>query len=291
MRVGRFEEALQTGFEARELVEDALGPEHPRLGVFDLNIGSALMRSGRAEDALLRFGHALQILDPEHPSAASAMHNLGAVLLAMERYDEAAKVLQRAREALTRVLPPGHPDVLAARSAASMALMRSDPAAAIVELEAVVDAQSAALGESHSEVAITLTGLADAYLATHSWSEAVANADRARVMAEQTLGRSHPLVAEARIRAAGGYEGRGEYAEAEQEARAALAQASSVDPEVEARARFVLARALVGLGDDEAATPHLERSAELFDRLGMTGQRDEGRTWVEEHRRRSTGTP
>ena len=82
---GRAEEAITS------LETAARGRHDPAM---DTQLAIALRQAGRPDDALAR----LKRTTKRHPAFAPALHELGRLLVAMERYDEAIEVLSRGVE-------------------------------------------------------------------------------------------------------------------------------------------------------------------------------------------------
>ena len=106
---GDFGSALKMHRRSHELRVKVLGADHPAIGRSLLNIGVAMMGSGRDHYAQAEryLRQALrsqeQSLGPWHPSVGTALINLGNCLARQERYDEALVVQQRALQLLERV--------------------------------------------------------------------------------------------------------------------------------------------------------------------------------------------
>ncbi|HZJ70374.1 MAG TPA: tetratricopeptide repeat protein, partial [Planctomycetota bacterium] len=112
--------------EALALRESALGPDHPRVAEVLDNLGNVLAsRASNAEDpalhqqlleeALAVGQRGLQIrqraLGAANPAVAHSLHNVGATLEDLDRYDEAKDMLTRALALKEEVLGKDHVEV------------------------------------------------------------------------------------------------------------------------------------------------------------------------------------
>lgn len=78
---------------ALEIIENALGPEHPNLAAFLNNLANLYSAQSRHSEAATLLRRALRIaekaLGPEHPNVATGLTSYAAVLRELGRYAEA----------------------------------------------------------------------------------------------------------------------------------------------------------------------------------------------------------
>jgi tetratricopeptide (TPR) repeat protein len=96
--------------------EKVLGPEHPDTLTSVSNLGLALSKRGKYEEAESMHRRALEgrekVLGPEHPDTLTSFGNLGSVLSRQGKYEEAESMYRRALEGRKKVLGPKHLDTL-----------------------------------------------------------------------------------------------------------------------------------------------------------------------------------
>ncbi|MEO1085822.1 MAG: tetratricopeptide repeat protein, partial [Acidobacteriota bacterium] len=96
------------------------GADHVGVGSMAFALGQILFKEGQVDDAGEAFSRALSIRGSiRNGSSLEAGKDqlwLGRVRLEQGRVDEASKLLHRSLELLRRLLPPGHPDLLAAEA-------------------------------------------------------------------------------------------------------------------------------------------------------------------------------
>jgi serine/threonine protein kinase len=175
--------------EAEALLRDAVARRRALEGADDPAHATALLRlaalleeertdHGEAE-ALYR--RALAILPDSDPSATTALSELGNLLAARGRLDEALELHARAVEGRKVLMGPTHPsvaDVLAAE--ARVALMAGDDASAEAAYREALEIWRTRLGPDHPASAYGLLGLAEVFAYRGEW-------ERAEVMARQGL--------------------------------------------------------------------------------------------------------
>ena len=107
---GRLVEAVQVQQRALALKRKALGPDHPDVGISEVNLAIALQELGRNDEALLHNDRAIDLLKKglgnNHPSLAMAFNGGGEIRNALGRYREARLSFDRARLLWERELGP-----------------------------------------------------------------------------------------------------------------------------------------------------------------------------------------
>jgi tetratricopeptide (TPR) repeat protein len=107
---GRRAEAVLPHEQALALKEKALGPNHPDVGISEMNLAIVLQELGRNTEALPHNDRAIRImrdgLGAYHPSLANAFNGRGEILNSLGRYGEARTLFERARVIWERELGP-----------------------------------------------------------------------------------------------------------------------------------------------------------------------------------------
>jgi tetratricopeptide (TPR) repeat protein len=214
----RFREAHERGAHAGAAIERLGGDEDLRAGLL-LNLGAALRKEGRAEEALANHREALRVFEklrgPNHPLVATTLGNLGVALVQMDRPTEAVPVLERSLAIRERVLGPEHPEVglsLGGLGSAFFSLGRL--AEAVSAHRRSLSIYEKALGPNHLKVATVLGNLGTALRQTGHLEEALALWRRALAIREGALGPKHPSVGEALASLGHVYASQGRHAEA-----------------------------------------------------------------------------
>ncbi|MEM1207341.1 MAG: tetratricopeptide repeat protein, partial [Acidobacteriota bacterium] len=130
-------EGPQAADELRSLLaerEATHGEDHPGVAQIALELGKILFREGQLDGAAGAFSRALEIngsiRNGSSVETGKDLLWLGRVRLEQGRVDEASELLPKSLDLLRRLLPPGHPDLLAAEAEAERAQsLRSTPRA------------------------------------------------------------------------------------------------------------------------------------------------------------------
>jgi serine/threonine protein kinase len=98
---GEREAALRAQQEGLALKEQALGRDHPDVGVSEGNLAVVLTALGRNQEALAHVDRSIEILEnglgPGHPDLATQLMNRGEILNALGRYHDGRASFERAR--------------------------------------------------------------------------------------------------------------------------------------------------------------------------------------------------
>jgi serine/threonine-protein kinase len=110
-----YEAAIPLYVEAREIVEEQLGPDHPYNGFIASALSIAYKDLGEEEQALAEAERAVTIgreqLGNEHPFTASAVYNRGSILHDVGRMGEARVAYEESLALRRQLYPDGHPEV------------------------------------------------------------------------------------------------------------------------------------------------------------------------------------
>lgn len=198
---GDYAEAAE-GFEKVAEIREAIhGPAHDNVAAAHSNLGLALTRLGKLDEALEHHARARSgweaSLGPSHPMVAISVHNRAYVLETMKRYEDAAAEYEKAIDLRKRSLGPTHPTV--GLSLNNLGHVRNDQER---HLDALALHQEAlalwhdAYGPDHRRVAEALSGIAESLRAQDRLEEAHRFADRALSTLERVVGIDHPDYAE-----------------------------------------------------------------------------------------------
>ncbi|MEM7158356.1 MAG: serine/threonine-protein kinase [Myxococcota bacterium] len=211
--LGEYDRALKEQREVHRIWRAALGPDHPNVGAILNNLGNSASTLGRYEEALDYYDQAKQlrerVLGPDHPELAVTLLNLGGVLGDMKRYDPAVTALRQAREILEQRLGEHTWTATAIAALGMVQLARGDHEAALAACERALNMERQFSGPQHPQVAMKRVLVGEALLALD-------RPEQARPHLERAL---------------------------------EVLQAGEVSPDELAKARFALARALAGQGE------------------------------------------
>jgi eukaryotic-like serine/threonine-protein kinase len=137
---GQREEALRAQQEGLALKEQALGRDHPDVGVSEGNVAVVLTALGRNQEALSYVDRSIEILEnglgAGHPDLATQLMNRGEILNALGRYRDGRASFERARIIWERELGLDNRDLGFALTGIGVSyLSEGDPTSAIVPLE------------------------------------------------------------------------------------------------------------------------------------------------------------
>lgn len=186
------------GFErTAEFRESLQGAEHPDVAAAHSNLGLALTRLDRLDEALVHHARARTSweasLGPSHPMVAISVHNRALVFEQMKRLGEAAAEYERAIELRIRSQGAEHPSV--ALSMNNLGHVRMDQGRPLDALELHQSALALwheAYGPEHRRVAEALGGIAEALSKQSRFEEAHGFADRSLSTLATVVGTRHP---------------------------------------------------------------------------------------------------
>jgi tetratricopeptide (TPR) repeat protein len=194
---GDYEAAAEGFRRTAKLRTELEGPDANDVAGAYSNLGLALTRLGRLDEALEHHAHARasweRSLGPSHPRVAISVHNRALVLEAMKRLDEAATEYEQAIELRIRSQGPEHPSV--ALSLNNLGHVRRDQGRSGDALELHQRALAiwhASFGPKHRRVAEALGGIAEALLDQSRYEEAHRFADRSLSTIASVVGPEHP---------------------------------------------------------------------------------------------------
>ena len=196
-QAGRYQEALPLQQRALEILETALGPEHPDTVIVLSNLAGIYRMAGAYDRSLPLFQRALQtrekILGPVHPDTATSLNNLATLYQDMGAYGQALPLYQRALQIREKVRGPEHPDT--AHSLNTLAALHQAMGGyqqALPLYQRALKIREKALGPEHPLTATSLNNLAAVYVDLAAYGQALPLYERALKIREKVLGPEHP---------------------------------------------------------------------------------------------------
>jgi CHAT domain-containing protein/Tfp pilus assembly protein PilF len=199
--------------------EKALGPDHPDVANFLLNLANLYQAQGRYSDAAPLFKRSLAIsekaLGPDHPDVADSLNNL-ADLYQAQGYRDAEPLYKRSLVIREKALGPDHPSVAASlNNLADLYHHQGRYSDAEPLFKRSLAIREKALGRDHPDVATSLNSLAALYYDQGRNGDAEPLFKRSLAIGEKALGPDHPSIAARLNNLAAVYQQQGRYTEAE----------------------------------------------------------------------------
>ncbi|NVB80261.1 MAG: serine/threonine protein kinase [Kofleriaceae bacterium] len=203
-RLGHYAEAQELALDAAAKIE-RLGGRELLQAELDQNVAAILLEQGNYKDAEQRSKRVLEIrqkiLDPDDPTIASALGDLGDVAAQTGRYDEAIDDYVHALTLAERSLGPEHPLCATLRINLSASLrFKERYKEALEELETARTISERALGADHAQLATIAINTGSILLEQKHFADAAAQFRRASEIWTRALGVDHPNVATAQFR-------------------------------------------------------------------------------------------
>jgi tetratricopeptide (TPR) repeat protein/predicted Ser/Thr protein kinase len=264
----RLGEAETTAREAVSVLEQALGPDHPKVGNALGILSQTLRFQGKAAEALPVAERTLDVLTralgEDHPTVAGSQMNLASSLIDLKRYPEARERLLKADAVFAKAFGQNHPTRAAIYgNLGQLEQMQEHWDAAIAAyrtalgvLEAIHDQAGAAAAHGDIARVLTLTGKHD---------EAIAEQDKGIALYESMGENGQVRLAPALADLAGMHLDANHPERAlpiaERAVRVAEARPADANPGDLADARFALAAALWGTHGDRVRAKKLAEQA------------------------------
>jgi tetratricopeptide (TPR) repeat protein len=184
-------------------------------------------------DEGLRYLPLARALSTDAEGEASLRNNLGVILYAQGKYEDAESEFRRALAALGKALGPDHPSVAGMRGSLVSALhAQGKYEDSERQQRLALAAKEKALGPEHPDVALSRNNLAIILYWQGKLEDAEAEHRRALALWEKAMGPEHPDVAGSRVNLAAVLQAQHKYEDAEAEYRRALAvQEKAMGPE------------------------------------------------------------
>ena len=200
--------------DAVDLLDEALGPDHPGTLVSRVGLAFAYLSAGRIDEAIGLFERTLadceRVLGPDHPHTLISRDNLANTYQAAGRLNEAIGLFERNLADRERVLGPDHHYTLTSRgnlASAYQAAGRIDEAIGLFERN-LADRERV-LGPDHPDTLTSRNNLAYAYQSAGRLEQAIPLYERTLADRLRVLGPDHPDILVLRNDLAGAYESAG----------------------------------------------------------------------------------
>ena len=224
---GKYAEAEGMYRQTLELMEKALGQEHPSMLASMNSLAIVLRGQGKYKEAERMHQRALElsekVLGQEHPDTLCSMNNLALVLRRQGKYKEAEQMHQRALELSEKVLGQEHPDTLCSMNNLALVL---DSQGKYKEAERMhqwaLELREKVLGREHPSTLGSMDNLALVLRHQGKYKEAERMHQWALELREKVLGREHPSTLDSMDNLALVLRHQGKYKEAERMHRRAL---------------------------------------------------------------------
>lgn len=199
--------------------EEALGPEHPKLGHVLDSLAIRVWSAGDYDEARRLGERALSIseraLGAEHPQVANALNTLASIAQDQGRTDDQAALNERALAIREKALGAEHPSVANSLSNLAIARRRQGRVDEALALQTRAQAiREKTLGAEHPSIASMLLARATILNEMKRFDEALAAAARALAIRQKGLGPDHSLTGWAHGTVGGVLEGLGRTKEA-----------------------------------------------------------------------------
>ena len=183
--------------DAVDLLDETLGPDHPRTLVARNNLAVAYWSVGRLEQAIPLFERTLtdreRILGPEHINALISRNNLAKAYQDAGKLEQAIPLFERTLADRERILGPDHPDTLTSRGNLAYAYKSVGRIKQAIDLyERTLADTERVLGPDHPHTLTSRGNLAYAYESVGRLEQAIDLYERTLADRERVLGPDHP---------------------------------------------------------------------------------------------------
>jgi len=192
---GRYAESLADHQKALA-IDEALGETTYQTTEMLEGIGNAYLSLGKPEEAERYHRRVLAMREAkgkDDPHVGDELINLGMDVIEEGKLDEARADYDRALAIYRKAYGPNHLMVATGLRQRAQLETRTNPAAAVTDLEEALRITIAAVGPDKPEVGILRGNLANAYAAVKKFHEAVAEYEQAIAIQDKTLGVDHPF--------------------------------------------------------------------------------------------------
>lgn len=198
---GDSERAIENAHRAIEMLEQAMGPEHPRVAVAYNNLGNLFATDERYQEAREAYQTAMdrrvRVLGPEHPHVATSYTNLGNVMAHFGELDQAEEYQRKALSIRTRALGSDHPTVADAFGNLAVVLAHQGKLEdAERMLRSSIELLRSSKGRDTPSIALALTNLGAILRRAGRLDEAEAAIREAVTLRTDVFGEDSPFVAD-----------------------------------------------------------------------------------------------
>ena len=183
--------------DAVDLLDETLGPDHPRTLVARNNLAVAYWSVGRLEQAIPLFERTLtdreRILGPEHINTLISRNNLAKAYQDAGKLEQAIPLFERTLADRERILGPDHPDTLTSRGNLAGAYKSVGRIKQAIDLyERTLADTERVLGPDHPHTLTLRNNLAYTYESVGRLEQAIDLYERTLADRERVLGPDHP---------------------------------------------------------------------------------------------------
>ena len=199
---------------AVNLLDETLGPDHPRTLPARGNLANAYRSAGRLDEAIDLHERTLadreRVLGADHPDTLTSRNDLAVAYEVAGRLDEAIDLFERTLADSERVLGADHPDTLTSRGGLAGAYWSAGRLDQAIDLlEKTLADRERVLGPDHPYTLTSRGGLAGAYWSAGRLEQAIDLYERTLADRERVLGADHPDTLTSRNDLAGAYQSAG----------------------------------------------------------------------------------
>ena len=183
--------------DAVDLLDETLGPDHPRTLASRNNFANAYRSAGRLDEAIDLYERTLadseRVLRADHPNTLVSRGGLAGAYESAGRLDEAIPLYEQNLTEALRVLGPDHPDTLASRGNLANAHRSAGRLKQAIPLfeRTLVDIERV-LGPDHLHTLASRNNLASTYESAGRLKQAIPLYEQNLIEALRILGPDHP---------------------------------------------------------------------------------------------------
>ena len=170
----------------------------PLIGRYENNVGAALRRLGRNEEALPHLHNALEInianYGHNHREVGTNFSNIGLALYHLSRFADAQPYMKRAVEIFESTIGKQHPEtILVSNNYASLLIHLEEYEEAEIILKIALQTLDSIFAKPHANTAFVLHNLGKLYIKSGRQHQAVPVLQRAHSIRQNLYGDTHPL--------------------------------------------------------------------------------------------------
>ena len=182
---------------AADLLDEALGPDHPDTLAARNSLAHAYRSAGRLDQAIdlhkRNLADCERVLGPDHPHTLTSRNNLAHAYQSAGRLDQAIPLFERSLDDREHILGSDHPHTLTSRNNLAHAYRSAGRLGQAIDLhERSLDDREHILGPDHPHTLTSRNDLAHAYQSAGRLKEAVPLFERNLAEALRILGSDHP---------------------------------------------------------------------------------------------------
>ena len=204
---------------AADLLDEALGPDHPDTLAARNSLAHAYRSAGRLDQAIdlhkRNLADCERVLGPDHPHTLTSRNNLAHAYQSAGRLGQAIPLFERSLDDREHILGSDHPDTLTSRNNLAHAYRSAGRLGQAIPLfERSLDDREHILGSDHPDTLTSRNNLANAYRSAGRLDQAIDLHERSLDDREHILGPDHPHTLTSRNDLAHAYQSAGRLKEA-----------------------------------------------------------------------------